>query len=277
MKRFSYFSKPYLVWMFVLVALPLAAMIILSFMKTSGVNLEGASFTFENFARLSNPAVIVGFYNSLKFAFIATILSLLIGYPVAYIVSKSKIKNKFLVLAAIILPMWSNKLLRTVAIGYALSENNVLRSFVNTIGIDFVLNIKGTDLAIIIGLISSYLPFMILPIYTILEKIDHSLLEASKDLGANGFWTFWKVIFPISLKGVATGIIMVFLPSATGFVVPYVLGNGNYVLIGTVIEDSFKIGMDYNFGSLLSLILIIVILGALFIISKVDKEGETLL
>jgi len=277
MRKFKSLARPYFVWMLTLVALPLVVMVVLSFMKTNGVKFEGAYVTLENFTRLASPSVLVGFYNSMKFALIATVLSFLIGYPIAYIISKSNIRNKFLVLAAIILPMWSNKLLRVVAIGYALSEYNVLRSFMNTIGIDFMINLKGTDLAIVIGLVSSYLPFMILPIYTVLEKIDPLLLEASKDLGANGFWTFWKVVFPISLKGVATGVIMVFLPSATGFAVPYVLGNGNYVLIGTVIEDSFKIGMDYNFGSLLSLILIVVIFGALFLVSKVDKEGETLL
>lgn len=272
MKKFSKFTIPYLVWMGILVVIPLAIMVVLSIMKTDGVNFHGARFTFDNISRLVDHAILVGLYNSIKFSVITTIACFLLGYPIAYIISKAHIKNRFLVMAVLILPMWSNMLLRTTALGNIFQSNNVITSMLGIKGID----IKGTQLAIILGMISTYLPFMILPIYTVLEKIDPLLLEASNDLGANHFWTFWKVVFPISLKGVASGVILVLLPSATGFAIPQMLGDGNYVLIGMTIENSFN-NVNYNFGSLLSLIIIIIIMGALLIISKIDKEGETLL
>ncbi|HHU80476.1 MAG: ABC transporter permease [Bacilli bacterium] len=272
MKKFGKFAIPYLVWMGILVVIPLAIMVGLAFLKTDGVSLKGAQFTFENFSRLFDHAIIVGLSNSLKFSIITTIACLLLGYPVAYIISKANIKNRFLVMAILILPMWSNMLLRTTALRNIFSPNNIITDLLGIEGI----NIIGTELAVILGMISTYLPFMILPIYTVLEKIEPSLLEASNDLGANNFRTFWKVVFPISLKGVASGVILVLLPSATGFAIPRILGEGNYVLIGSIIENSFD-NMNYNFGSLLSLIIIIIIMGALLIISKIDKEGETLL
>jgi spermidine/putrescine transport system permease protein len=251
-------------------------MVALSFMKIKGMSFRGAEFAFANFSCLFEKSIATGFSNSLKFSILTTAFCFALGYPVAYIVSKSKIKNRFLIMAILILPMWSNMLLRTTALANIFLPNNVITSMLSKVGIHVSLNIKGTELAILIGMISTYLPFMILPIYTVLEKIDVSLLEASDDLGANKFWTFWKVTFPISLKGVATGIILVFLPSASGFAIPRILGDGNYVLIGTTIENSFN-NSNYNFGSLLSLIIIIIITCALFFIAKVDKEGETLL
>lgn len=272
MKKFSKLALPYIIWMGILVVIPLAIMLVLSFMKTDGVSFQGGKFTFDNFSRLVDHAVLVGLSNSLQFSVITTIACFLLGYPIAYIIAKAQIKNRFLVMAVLIVPMWSNMLLRTTALSNIFQPNNVITSLLGIQGI----SIKGTKLAIIIGMISTYLPFMILPIYTVLEKIDPSILEASNDLGANNFRTFWKVVFPISLKGVASGVILVLLPSATGFAIPKMLGEGKYVLIGMTIENSFN-NMNYNFGSLLSLIIIVIIMGALLIISKVDKEGETLL
>jgi spermidine/putrescine transport system permease protein len=145
----------------------------------------------------------------------------------------------------------------------------------NTFGIS--INLYGTEVAVIMGMVLMYLPFMIFPIYTVLEKIDNSLIEASQDLGATKVKTFAKVTFPLSLKGVTSGIIMVFLPSAMGFTISDVLGGGNVLLIGNSIERFFKVANNYNLGSLLSLIIIILVVGSLFIIGKVDEEGETLL
>jgi spermidine/putrescine transport system permease protein len=169
--------------------------------------------------------------------------------------------------------MWSNLLLRTEALFNLMQSNNILTSIFGTgLGIDII----GTPPAVIIGLVFTYLPFMILPIYTALEKIDYSLEEAALDLGLTPIEKFWKVIFPLSLKGVATGSILVFLPSMSGFAIPEILGAGNILLIGNVIEQAFR-NMDYNFGSLLAIVILLFILGALLTVSKVDKEGETLL
>jgi len=274
MKQFSRFALPYFIWMAVLVLVPLLFMLILSFMYSQGFDLKDAKFSFDvikSLFRLENRYYCEAFYNSMKFAFLATLICFLIGYPVSYILSRSKIQNKNFVLLILILPMWSNMLLRLYAI-----ENLILpKSILNTIGIS--LNFHGTTTAIVVGLVLMYLPFMIFPIYTVLEKIDKSLLEASKDLGANDIKTFFKVTFPLSLKGVTSGVIMVFLPCAMGFVVPERLGGGKILLLGNIIEEKFKKTGDFNTGSLLSLIVIIIVLGTLFIISKVDAEGETLL
>jgi spermidine/putrescine transport system permease protein len=172
--------------------------------------------------------------------------------------------------------MWSNLLLRTEALGNLMEHNNIITDLLSRIGLNLSIGIKGTPLAVITGLVFTYLPFMILPVYTALEKIDYSLEEAALDLGLTPLQKFWKVIFPLSLKGVATGSILVFLPSMSGFAIPEILGSGNILLIGNVIEQAFR-NMDYNFGSLLSIVILVFILGALLVVSKVDKEGETLL
>lgn len=275
-KEFKILAKPYIVWLFLLAILPIFVMIMLSFMFSEGLTFEESFFTFNQFTLLGESSTLEAFRNSVVFASVTTLISFVLGYFVAYNVFKSKFKNKFLILTLFILPMWSNLLLRTEALGNLMENNNILSDLLAGIGISLSIGIKGTPLAVIIGLVFTYLPFMILPIYTALEKIDYSLEEAALDLGLTNMQKFWKVIFPLSLKGVATGSILVFLPSMSGFAIPEILGSGNILLIGNVIEQSFKI-MDYNLGSLLAIVILFFILGALYIVSKVDKEGETLL
>ena len=275
-KEFKILAKPYIVWLFLLAILPIFVMIMLSFMFSEGLTFEDSFFTFNQFTLLGESSTLEAFRNSVVFASLTTLISFVLGYFVAYNVFKSKFRNKFLILTLFILPMWSNLLLRTEALGNLMENNNILSDLLAGIGITLSIGIKGTPLAVIIGLVFTYLPFMILPIYTALEKIDYSLEEAALDLGLTNIQKFWKVIFPLSLKGVATGSILVFLPSMSGFAIPEILGSGNILLIGNVIEQSFKI-MDYNLGSLLAIVILFFILGALYIISKVDKEGETLL
>jgi len=276
MNKLKRFSLPYLILLLVFIAIPMITMIALSFMTTEGMHFSNAVFTFANFSRLTEISVIVGLWNSLKYATIATLACLAIGYPLAYIFSRSKNKNGFLITLLLVLPMWSNILLRTNALGYFFSANNMITGLLSQIGINWSIDIKGTGLSVVIGLIMVYLPFMILPIYTVLDKIDTSLYDASSDLGGDPIRTFKKVTIPLSLKGVTTGIILVFLPCFSGFAVPRIMGNEKIVMLGTIIEDNF-IYMDYNFGSLISMLLIFAIVIALFVISKVDKEGETLL
>jgi len=275
-KEFKLLAKPYIVWLFVLAILPIFVMLLLSFMFSEGLSFQESYFTFSQFSLLGEDSTLSAFSNSLIYASLTAIISLVLGYFVAYNVFKSKFKNKFMILVIFILPMWSNLLLRTEALGNLMEHNNIMTDLLSRMGIGLSIGIKGTPLAVIIGLVFTYLPFMILPIYTALEKIDYSLEEAALDLGLTNFQKFWKVIFPLSLKGVATGSILVFLPSMSGFAIPEILGAGNILLIGNVIEQSFR-NMDYNFGALLSIFILVFILGALFIVSKVDKEGETLL
>ena len=212
-------------------------------------------------------------YNSFKFSFLTTILSLFFGYVIAYSLYKSKIKNKNGILLLLIVPMWTNILLRIEALSNLFQPHNIL---VDLLGLSHGFDILGTDLAILLGLIFTYLPFVILPIYTALEKIDPSLEEAAYDLGMTSFKKFWKVIFPLSLKGLVSGSIMVFLPCFSGFAVPKILGGGNIILIGNIIEQNFS-NMNYNVGSILAVLILVIILGSILLINKFDKEGETLL
>lgn len=214
----------------------------------------------------------MAFWNSLKYSVLTTLICIFFGYLLAYSLYKSKIKIKYLVLLLLILPMWTNILLRINALASIFKSENILADLLGIPG----LNIIGTDWAILLGMTFTYLPFIVLPIYTSLEKIDPSLEEAALDLGVTEFTKFWKVIVPLSSKGVLSGTMMVLLPCLSGFAIPKVLGAGNILLIGNIIEQSF-INMSYNQGAVLAIILLIVILGSILIINKVDKEGETLL
>jgi spermidine/putrescine transport system permease protein len=275
MNKYKEFARPYLIWMIVLTILPIILMLVLSFIDIQGMNFETAKFSFINFGKTFNREYSIAFANSIKLAGLATLFCVLIGYPVAYIVSSLKISNKFSILLILILPMFTNMLLRVNTINKLLLPEGILKSL---FGIS--LNLSGTEAAVILVMVLVYLPFMIFPIFTVLEKIDPSLIEASKDLGANNWKSFKKVTLPLSLKGVSSGIIMVFLPCATSFTIPYIVSRGNIKLIGNIIEE--KLGLtnqfaDYPVGSLISIIILVIVIGALFIIGKIDAEGETLL
>ena len=277
MKRFKHFSIPYVIWLGVLVLLPLILLTLLSFSATKyTLTFDSFRFSVDHVSSVFTAQNLLAFYNSIKLALLATLGCVIFGYPVSYIISMSKIKNKYLTILLILFPMWICMLLRLKIINNMLSEGGLLESF---FGIS--LNISGTEFAVVLVMILMYMPFMILPIFTQLQKIDRSLFEASQDLGATPFKTFIKVTLPLSMKGVTSGIIMVFLPAATGFAIPEIIGNGKINLIGNVIENYISgakgVATQYNIGCMISLIIIIVVIGALVIISKVDAEGETLL
>lgn len=274
MRKFGKFVIPYIVWLVILVVIPMFAMIILSFANTEGLDFKTFEFSLDSIKTVFSSEYLIAFWNSLKIALISTFICFLIGYPVAYFVSTSKIKHKMALMMVIILPMWSNMLLRIMALEKVFSSKFI--TDVLHIG-EAGIGLNGTMFAVISGTVLMYLPFMILPIFTTLEKMDKSLIEASHDLGLGKVKTFIKTIFPLSLKGVFSGFIMVFLPSATGFVVTERLGAGKIIMIGNIIEQFFKKTFNYNMGSLLSIIVIIVIMGSLILLSKNDEDGETLL
>lgn len=283
-KEFKRLAFPYSVWLYVLALFPALVMILLVFLDIKGIRFGEATFTFGNFAFLTEKSTYKAFGYSFLFAFITMVICWVLGYLVAYWVFRSHFKNKFIILTILILPMWSNILLRNEALKNILEPNNIIQDLLSKIGIGYGIDIysislwenAGYHLSIIIGLVITYLPFMILPIYTALEKIDYSLEEAAIDLGASDLQKFWRVIFPLSLKGLITGSIMVFLPSMSGFAIPEIVGKGKVVLVGKIIEQSFMY-TNYNLGSMLAIIILVLILGSLFIVNKVDKEGETLL
>ena len=265
-------ARPYLFWLYLLALVPVVVMMFLMFVDSEGISLGGMEPTITNFTILTEKSTLVAFLNSIKYSVITTAICIFFGVLISYSLYKSKIKNKYLVLLLLILPMWTNFLLRINALASVFRSNNILSSI---LGFSFP-NIIGTDFAIILGMVFTYLPFMVLPIYTSLEKIDPLLHEAALDLGLTDVKKFWKVILPLASKGIISGSIMVLLPCLSGFAIPKVLGDGNILLIGNIIEQSF-INMSYNQGAILAVVILIIILGSILIINKVDKEGETLI
>jgi spermidine/putrescine transport system permease protein len=253
MKRFSY---PYAAWMTVLVAIPILIML--------------TQINWSELDKLTEAIYVNAFLNSFRLSGYVTIISLVIGYPIAYMLARTTSRFKSLWLVMIIVPTWSNMLLRVIAWETLFFPSSIL----NSIGIS--LDLIGTDLAIVIGMVSIFLPFMIFPIYAVLDKLDVSIEEASADLGAGPWQTFVRVTLPLSTSGILSGIIMTFLPSATAFAIPQRLGGGNILLIGNMIERLFRT-QRFELGSLLTIVLIAIIFIGMRILSKVDSEGETLL
>ena len=270
--RLDRMAKPYLYWLYIFACLPIFIMVFLMFVDAEGIRFDGMSLTLSNFTFLSNSSVITAFLNSFKYSILTTVICIFFGYLLAYTLHKSKIRNKYMVLMLLILPMWTNILLRINALASVFKASNIISDIFNVPGLDII----GTDIAIILGMVFTYLPFIVLPIYTSLEKVDYSLEEAALDLGVTETKKFWKVIVPLTMSGVASGSMMVLLPCLSGFAIPKVLGAGNILLIGNIIEQNF-INMSYNQGALLAVVLLVIILGSILIVNKLDKEGETLI
>lgn len=275
-KTFKVLAIPYQIWLYILVFIPLLAMVGIALSNyDSSVDLNQINVSLFHWNILAQRQNLIAFRNSVVFASLTTVIAFVLGYFVAYHIFQSKFKNKFIILTIVILPMWSNLILRVEALTNIMSENNILKSI---FGFSPFGNIAGTPLAILIGLVFTYLPFMILPVYTALEKIDYALQEAALDLGLTPFKKFWKVIFPLSIKGVVTGSIMVFLPTLSGFAIPKFLGKGRFLFIGNIIENKLLSStIFYNHGSLLAVVILIFILGSILLLTRFDKEGETLL
>lgn len=230
-------------------------------------------FTVENFQRVFEPTYLKVIVESLKLAFICTVISFLLGYPIAYILASKEYEKKGFLLFLFIVPMWMNFLLRTYAWLTLLENNGIINSILEFLGFQKQVLIY-TDGAVILGMVYNYLPFMVLPIYTVLSKMDKSIIEAAQDLGANSKEVFIKVVFPLSLSGVVSGITMVFMPAVSTFIISNLLGGEQYMLIGNLIEQQFiRIG-NWNFGSALSVIMMIMILVSSFAMSLFDKNGE---
>ena len=270
--RLDRMAKPYLYWLYIFACLPIFIMVFLMFVDAEGIRFDGMSLTLSNFTFLSNSSVITAFLNSFKYSILTTVICIFFGYLLAYTLHKSNIRNKYMVLMLLILPMWTNILLRINALASVFKASNIISDIFNIPGLDII----GTDIAIILGMVFTYLPFIVLPIYTSLEKVDYSLEEAALDLGVTETKKFWKVIVPLTMSGVASGSMMVLLPCLSGFAIPKVLGAGNILLIGNIIEQNF-INMSYNQGALLAVVLLVIILGSILIVNKLDKEGETLI
>ena len=278
MKRLHGYALPYIVWMIVLALIPTFFLVILAFSDLALFNLGSFSLTLSNFSIISLDTTLKAMGNSLKFASITTIICFIIGYPVALYLSTLKEKTRKILIALLIVPLWSNMLLRITAWEKIFTPSSI---FTDIFGLSF--DLLGEDIAIIIAMVAMYLPFMIFPIFSVLEKLDSKLIEAAKDLGANDFQTFFRVIFPLSAGGIVSGTIMTFLPSMTAFALPQRIGLGNTTFIGNIIESKFRTeimdfnGISINQGSMISLFLMLFSITAFILIVKFDKEGETLI
>lgn len=277
-KHFKFFGRAYRIWLFIFALLPILIMLGLTIFDCEGIDFSDAKLSLISFEQFTFSSTLIAFLNSILYAVITTVICIVIGYIVAYRIFRSRIKNKFMVITLMILPMWSNILLRINALKSILEEHNIFTSMFQQMGFENAksLDLAGTPFAVILGLVVTYLPFMILTIFTALEKIEPSLEEAALDLGLTETKKFWKVVLPLSSKGIVTGSIMVLLPCMSGFAIPEILGQGNIVLIGNVIDQLFK-NMNYNAGSLLAIVILIFILGSILLVFKVDKDGETLI
>ena len=266
-------AAPYILWSSLFIVVPLLIIIFFSFtVKTS----SGYSFSLENFQRLLDPNYFTVFKRSIWLAFKATVGCLILGYPVAYLVSKMRPGKRDMLIMLFIVPMWMNFLLRTYAWLPILGKNGFINNFLEFIGVGRV-NLLYNDFAVLLGMIYNFLPFMVLPIYTVLSKMDQDLINAASDLGANRVKVFSKIIFPLSMPGVISGITMVFMPAVSTFVISRLLGGGQYMLLGNLIEQQFTTMGDWNFGSAIAIFMMIVILLSMGIMNLFegsdDKEG----
>lgn len=274
MKPYKKLVFPYMAWGTLFIALPMLLIILYAFTQ-SGNSVISLQFTLANFKRFFDPVFIKVLYNSLKIATITTVISLLIGYPLAYIISRQSDRMQTLLILLVTIPMWINMLVRTYAWISILSDVGLINNLLAKIGLGPI-KMMYTDFAVILGMVYNFLPFMIIQIYTVLAKMDDSIIDASYDLGANRYETFTKVVFPLSLSGVISGITLVFLPAVSTFVIPQFLGGGSYVLIGNLIENQFISIGDYHFGSAISLIMAVLIMLSLHLANRFEEKESSI-
>ena len=270
MHHYKGLVKPYVLWSFLLIVLPLA--LILLYSITTGDNsLITIHFTLDNFRKISDPIYLNVFIKSLQMGLITTGVCLVLAYPMAYIISKFDESSQNILILLVTIPMWINTLLRTYAWISLLSDNGIINSLFKLLGLNQQ-TMMYTNFSVVMGLVCDLLPFMVIPIHTSLAKMDHSLVEAASDLGANRFQTFTKVILKLSLPGVINGVSRVFLLSISSFVIPQLLGGHQFVLIGNLIENQFISVGDWNFGSSISVILAVIILAMMGFMKKIDPD-----
>ncbi len=269
-----YLSYPHLIWMTAFVLAPIVLVLLYSIQSA-----DGGVFTLENYAQFfKDPSYMGILLKSVWIAVISSVFCLVLGFPAAMILSnrdkrraaQGKKGGSYLLL--FVMPMWMNMLLRTYAWLTILEKNGLLNSLLEALGLPHI-NILYTSGAVVLGMVYNFIPFMILPIYSVLIKIDDSIIEAAEDLGANKLRVYWKIIFPLALPGVISGITMVFLPAVTTFIISQLLGGGHYMLFGNLIEQQFLRAGNWNFGSALSIIMMVLVFLAMQLM-KLFNRGQ---
>lgn len=267
MNKRKLLSGPYLVWAAAFILIPLAVVLYYGLTDSDG------RFTFENILAIGTVENFKALCLSLLLSLISTLICLLLAYPLAMMLSEMKVSQTSFMVLLFILPMWMNFLLRTMAWQTLLEKNGVINQILSFLRLPSM-QIINTPWAIILGMVYNFLPFMVLPLYNVLSKIDRDVILAARDLGATPVYAFRKIIFPLSLPGVISGITMVFVPALTTFVISDLLGGSKILLIGNVIDRQFQQGSNWHVGSGLSLVLMIFILISMFLTGKYDKNGE---
>ncbi len=263
------FSAPYLVWMVVFIVVPLLMVVYFAFTTDNG------EFTLEYISDVGQYANI--FMRSIWLAIIATIICLVVAYPLSYMLSRMSKHTQSTMLMIVMLPMWMNFLLRTYAWMTLLGNNGIINQLLGLIGLG-PFKLINTEGAVVLGMVYNYLPFMILPLYSVMVKIDKSVIEAANDLGCNSFHTMFRVIFPLSLPGVTSGITMVFVPAISTFIISRMLGGGSNLLIGDLIEMQF-LGNSYNphLGAAISMVLMVIILVIMTVMNQFSPDDQVLI
>lgn len=259
-------SAPYTVWMTIFIVLPMLLVAYFAFTDKAG------NFTLENLLSVGQYSNV--FLRSIWLGAVATVISLALGYPLAYIISKMSVKRQNMMVMLVMLPMWMNFLLRTYAWMSLLEDNGLINAALTAIGLPRV-HMINTAGAVVLGMVYNYIPYMILPLYSVLTKIDQSVIEAAQDLGANDRKVFLKVVLPMSMPGMISGVTMVFVPAVSTFIISKMLGGGGNLLIGDLIDMQF-LGSAYNpnLGSAISLVLMVIILICMGIMNQFDDEGS---
>lgn len=260
-------SAPFLIWIACGTVIPLLVIAYYGLTDRSG------AFTFENFIAIFGAEHAKALGLSLLLAFISTVICFLLAYPLALILRESKLGKKGFMIFIFILPMWMNFLLRTMAWQVILEKGGLINILLTSVHLP-PLEIINTPAAIVLGMVYDFLPFMVMPIYNVLEKIDNNIIEAAYDLGATKKKVIFDILLPLSIPGIASGVTMVFVPSLTTFVISNMLGGGKILLIGNIIEQEFTSSSNWNLGSGLSLIMMLFIVISMAALSRLDKDGE---
>jgi spermidine/putrescine transport system permease protein len=268
----KWIAYPYIVWMIIFILVPLALILLYSLTLGDG-GITEIQFTLENFKKFLDPRYIDVLWRSISLALKSTVITLILGYPMAMIISRENFEKRNAMIFLFVIPMWMNFLLRTYAWLTLLGKNGFINYIIVKLGFQ-PLNLIYNDGAVLLGMVYNFLPFMVLPIYSVLIKIDKSLIEAAEDLGAGRLKVFTKVIFPLSIPGIITGITMVFMPAVSTFVISRLLGGGQYMLIGNLVEQQFLGTGDWHFGSAISIIMMVFILITMAITAKFDEDKE---
>ena len=254
-----------MVWTVLFIVAPLLFVVYYAFTDSEG------AFTFDNILKSLEADYMVIFFRSISLAIIATFICLIIAYPMAYAISRAKPSAQKIIIMLVMLPMWMNFLIRTYSWMSILEDTGFINQLLIKIGLEPV-HMINTSGAVVLGMVYNFLPYMILPIYTVMVKIDHRLVEAAHDLGCNSLGVMTKVIFPLSISGVVSGVTMVFVPSISTFYISQKLGGGNFDLIGDTIERQFQTAYNYNLGAAISLILMILIIISMAVMNKFSDD-----